>query len=503
MRHIAADPRLSWMILLLSALGVRLLGIASRPIWYDEAFSVLFSEKGLAGMLRGTLAPTAAGAADIHPLGYYSLLWLWMRVFGNSLPAVRMLSILAGLGIVTTAFLLGRHLFDERVARAAMLFAALAPFQVHYSQEIRMYALLAFWLMLATFAYMRGTTSSSRGWWAMFAICSALAQYTHNLAAFYLVCLAAMPLFQKDWKSVKAVAVSGLVALLLYLPWLIQLPAQLAKVQHAYWIDRPQPYRLLTLLMTYVTNLPLPTGWLFAGLFIALLSVSVGLLQTFRAVRREVKGSSNALRLLYLSFAPALLLFLFSQWNPVYLERALLPSGAVFCIWLAWALTASGLPRLAQNSLLSLLVLSTCIGIVGHVSYRGFPYGPYQALNDSLRARLQPEDLLLHSNKLTFLPSRYFDRDLPQTFLADPAGGATDTLARATQEVLGIQAAADIHAATAGRERVWFVIFRQSIEEYAAGPGQPPDLEFLESQFTLSSQEAWDDVLVYLFVRKP
>jgi len=31
---------------LVLAFSVRVLGIASRPIWYDEAFAILFSEKG-------------------------------------------------------------------------------------------------------------------------------------------------------------------------------------------------------------------------------------------------------------------------------------------------------------------------------------------------------------------------------------------------------------------------------------------------------------------------
>jgi hypothetical protein len=124
-------------------------------------------------------------------------------------------------------------------------------------------------------------------------------------------------------------------------------------------------------------------------------------------------------------------------------------------------------------------------------------------MDDSLRARLQPQDLILHSNKLTFLPSLYFDRDLQQTFLADPAGGGTDTLAPATQAVLGVQAAANLRLATAGRGRVWFIIFRQSIAEYEAGGDRPPELAFLESQFSITSRETWDDVLVYLFVRNP
>src|SRR5919109_4387856 len=86
--------------ILFLALLVRLLGISSRPIWYDEAFAILFSEKGLSAMLYGTLAPTGIGSADIHPLGYYTILWLWMKLFGGSLMAARSLSILAGVASV-------------------------------------------------------------------------------------------------------------------------------------------------------------------------------------------------------------------------------------------------------------------------------------------------------------------------------------------------------------------------------------------------------------------
>ncbi|PIZ25087.1 MAG: hypothetical protein COY47_07905, partial [Chloroflexi bacterium CG_4_10_14_0_8_um_filter_57_5] len=43
-------------------------------------------------MIYGTLTSTGVGVADIHPLGYYTLLWLWMQAFGSSLTAVRILS---------------------------------------------------------------------------------------------------------------------------------------------------------------------------------------------------------------------------------------------------------------------------------------------------------------------------------------------------------------------------------------------------------------------------
>src|SRR5574339_1170783 len=93
-------------IILIMALCVCLLGIVSRPIWYDEAFAILFSEKGVNAMLYGTLAPTGAGSEDIHPLGYYSILWLWMKVFGESLVATRAFSIQAGLVSVYLVYLI-------------------------------------------------------------------------------------------------------------------------------------------------------------------------------------------------------------------------------------------------------------------------------------------------------------------------------------------------------------------------------------------------------------
>ena len=78
------NPKTKLVLILALALVIRLAGIATRPIWYDEAFSILFSEKGLSAMLYGTLSKVGAGTADIHPLGYYTLLWMWMDVFGRS-----------------------------------------------------------------------------------------------------------------------------------------------------------------------------------------------------------------------------------------------------------------------------------------------------------------------------------------------------------------------------------------------------------------------------------
>ena len=120
----------------------------------------------------------------------------------------------------------------------------------------------------------------------------------------------------------------------------------------------------------------------------------------------------------------------------MYVERALLPSHAIFCIWLAWAFTQTKLPRPIQIFAFVLILLSAGTGFYQHLTYKGFPYGPYSTLDQSIQSRLEEGDMVIHSNKLTYLPSFYFDRDLPQSYLIDTVGGSTDTLSPATRKIL-------------------------------------------------------------------
>ena len=500
---IASKQRFAICFVIFLSLALRLIAISARPLWYDEAFSVLFASKGPAAMLEGTLGNANEPAAEEHPLFYYTLLWGWMKAFGESPLAGRAFSVLCGIGTVALAYLLGRALFDGGFGLLAASLVAISPFQIHYAQEVRMYALMAFLLMGATCALWMGTRSGRWGWWLLFAVCSALAQYTHNLAAFYLIPLALTPLLMRDWRSLRAVILCGLGALLLYTPWLLRLPAQFAKIQGAFWIDRPSPTRLVTTLLSFVTNLPVPDGWLPSAVFVAFFVVALALWQTLRAWRRADKSVRIGLWLVYLAFVPPLFLFAFSLWQPIFIERALLPSGAIFLIWLAWAFGWTGMPKVIQSLAYSLLIGGMMLGVYQHVSYAGFPYGPYAEMDAYLAENSSPNDVILHSNKLTLLPMVYYDRDLLQRYLADTPGSGSDTLAPATQAVLGLLAAPDPDSAIGNAQRVWFVIFERAIAEYQSlGHSTHPQLEWLNSHFNLENSSNWDDLRLYVYVKE-
>jgi hypothetical protein len=226
--------------------------------------------------------------------------------------------------------------------------------------------------------------------------------------------------------------------------------------------------------------------------------MTIGIIQTIKQIRQGKEY--GGLWLMYLSFGPALLLLVFSQWRPVYIERALLPSGAIFCIWLAWVITKTNLSNVLRYALLGFLGISFTLGIYHHIAYESFPYGPFKELDMALREQMESQDVIVHSNKLSILPAMLFDRSLPQSFIADIPGGTTDTLAPATQEVLNIRAQKDIESATNNAARVWYIIYSRSIAEYKArGRRTHPDLEYLDSNYTLQSIGNWDGLQIFFY----
>lgn len=494
------NSNLPLLALLLFALILRLVGVQSRSIWYDEAFSILFAGKGLSAMLYGTLSPTGTGSADIHPLGYYTFLWGWMELFGNSIIAARSFTIFTSLIALLLVYKVADELFNKPTALTSAALFAILPFQIHFAQEIRMYAFLTMWLLLAVWSFLR-TRHGTWKWWLVFMVASAMAQYTHNLAAIFLIPLAMSPLFQKDWKTLRGLVVAGFGALILYLPWLVQLPAQFSKVNASYWVAKPGIEKIFTLILFYLPHLPLSGIMLPAGLLLAVLILALAVFQTWLEWREKTLVTNRAVWTAYLAFAPPLVLWLISQAVPVYIERALLPAHAMFCIWLAWAFTQTKLPRLIQFSVAGMIAVSAGLGIYQHVTYSGFPYAPYKELDQSLAERITSGDIIIHSNKLSYMPMFYDAPSLPQGFVIDPSGSGVDTLAPTTREVLSVREFVNIASASDDTERVWFVIFKQSIEEYTAqGLPTHPHLEYLQSKFTLASMEEWDDIQVYLFI---
>ena len=216
-----ARPAAPWwplLPLLAVAAALRFFHIAAQSIWYDEGVSI-----GMVG--QGPAAIVRQAAADFHPPLYYLLLAAWARVFGDGEVALRGLSAVAGVLLVLLTWLLARRLFGSRAGWLAAGWAALAPLGVAFSQELRMYMLVAAAVALAAWcaAVWLDAAADGRpatGHLACYALAAAAALYVQYVALFGLAAVALYGLVRARGRALLAWTGANPAAVLLFAPWL-------------------------------------------------------------------------------------------------------------------------------------------------------------------------------------------------------------------------------------------------------------------------------------------
>jgi len=157
------------------------------------------------------------------------LLWLWIRVFGSGVVAVRGLSVVVGGLTVGLLYAVGRDLFDRSTGLVAALLLALSPAHIVYSQETRMYALLALAITgMIWQGYRCGAEDGAEDrCWLWLALWETLAVYTHFFAFlvvislnFWLLVRMALCVRNGERRQLRLWVGSQLGVLLAFGPWL-------------------------------------------------------------------------------------------------------------------------------------------------------------------------------------------------------------------------------------------------------------------------------------------
>ena len=124
--------------LCLLALALRLFRLEFQSLWWDEGVSLYLASLPLSGL---TVAKDFM--VDLHPPLYHALLGVWTRAAGSSAFSARFLSVACGVAMVPAAFAVGRMLGGRLAGLIAAALVAGSQFEVFYSQEVRMYPLVA------------------------------------------------------------------------------------------------------------------------------------------------------------------------------------------------------------------------------------------------------------------------------------------------------------------------------------------------------------------------
>ena len=211
-----------WLIILWAGFGLRLYRLGAQSLWYDETVSAYLASKSIPQLIAHT-------ARDIHPPGYYLLLHLWSRLVGDSEFALAFFSLAFGLLLIPLTYALARRLAGRTGALWSALLVATSPYNLWYSQEVRMYTLgavlglMTLWCTLQMMDQRR--SAADRGRWAVgYGLAAAAGLYVLYYFAFLLVVLNLLIighlLFGRQGQRLRLWLLTQAAVLLLYLPWL-------------------------------------------------------------------------------------------------------------------------------------------------------------------------------------------------------------------------------------------------------------------------------------------
>lgn len=205
---------------LLAAFALRLQQLGAESLWYDETVSAYLAGQSLPALVAHT-------ARDIHPPLYYVLLHVWVGLVGTSEYALAFFSLWWGVLLVASTVTLARWLGTNTVALLVAGMMTLSPFNIWYSQEVRMYtmgATLGVWSLLALWGLLRGHRMKKR-WMTLWVLSAAAGLYTlyyFALLLFWEALFVAWWLWGEKaprWRW-RRWAVLGGAVLLLWSPWL-------------------------------------------------------------------------------------------------------------------------------------------------------------------------------------------------------------------------------------------------------------------------------------------
>jgi mannosyltransferase len=428
-------------LILLLALLLRGYQLDGQSLWADEGNSAALAARSLAAITRDA-------AHDIHPPLYYYFLHLWVRLWGNSEIALRSLSALAGTIMVFATFLLGRELFPRRVAYVAALLAAFSPFQVYYSQEARMYVLVALWSVLALLFFVRwmrpwketGAATRQRAMpSAVLYICfTTAALYTHYFAfTVPLVTNLAWGLGMIGFPALRRLRRMGawagaqLVIAALYLPWL-----RLAGAQLTSWPAVSEPFSLRFLLeeLLRVFSLGLSveretTPVVLCFGLVLLLGAMPLMVWSRRGRRPGLLGrpelSALLFTLLYMGM-PILSMYVLSLSRPAYDPKFLLLVTPAFCLLLARGIVGEWLTADVEGRaragarwgiagvLLPFVLLASALSLSNYYYDERYARDDYRGMASYISAAGQEGDaIILNAPGQTEIFSYYYEGELP------------------------------------------------------------------------------------------
>ncbi len=217
-------------------------------LWFDESYSVALAKHSFVDIWT-------IGSHDVHPILYYWMLHILFLIFGNSILAYRLFSVIAIVILIIMGYTHIRKEFGEKTGLIFSFLVSFLPVITVYASEIRMYSwTMLFVTIMFIYAYRIYKGDCSNKNWIIFAVFSLASAYMHyyglmtagviNLLLFIYIIVDTIKKRKKDntYKIINnniiKFAISAIVQIVLYIPWLIFFIKQYNQVSKGFWIPK-------------------------------------------------------------------------------------------------------------------------------------------------------------------------------------------------------------------------------------------------------------------------
>ncbi len=369
--------KLKLLLIIVVASLSRFLFLGRKSFWLDEGASVALARLPWHEFI-GRLTTHEANMAV-----YYFLLRAWLY-FGNSEFWIRTLSVIPGIAAIPVVYLIGKRLFDRRIALAGALLLSVHVGHVAYSQEARGYSLAVFFVSMSCFYFLHMMDDGRGADLALYVLFTTLAVYTHFFAglivAAQFVSLAALDPQQIPRRRLLLSFVSIVI---------LCVPAAafaLSKdVGQLAWVPKTSLKELHHAATLLTGNGPVLIVYLL--LWLAAMNATV-------AIWRKHTCSIESWRYVFVLswlFTPLILILLISIRKPILAPRFLLisaPAAVLFC--------AVGVFRLRRFPLRTAsLTLAVLVSVAALAGYYRKPKEDWRGVTQYVLSHAQPADLVL------------------------------------------------------------------------------------------------------------
>lgn len=467
----------------LLGLALRLHQIGATSLWSDEAFSAWWIHKPLGYLWTDGLV------IETTPPLYYTLLKLWAGLVGYGDTALRLFSTAASTATIPVIFLLGLEIAGPVLGLVAALLFALAPMQIYFAQEARVYALLPLAFGLALLGLLRFLNSAAdrgaradRAALGLYAAGMVVLLYAHATSVFTAAALAGcggLVLLRSPRKraALRPFLLAHLAIGLLALPLAIPILAQAGR-HDLNWIQPPDVIGVLSLANHLVVDPVTPLT-----LFRLSTMLSLAALSLLAVVLLPLLRPSHRLALLLVG-VPGLFLVAtigLSYVSPFLIPRIVIWMGVPLALLAAMALVSPA-PRWIRAGFALAYAACILVGLNGVYLRTAGEKEDWRGLMAQLLPRLEPDDLVAIGPETSLMaPLRYargaFDASGRQLFRWNPRPHPAD-LYMPEQIRPPVVVGTEELAQEAGRGRRIWVLLRATDwaaqKEAALGASRPP-----------------------------